>query len=539
VRDTRTFDYDYDSVGNRKWIKRDGGNGDVFAYDLADQVNGVKLDVPNPSATPTPTPNITYDANGNRTDFHPYGTTETYGINNLSQYTSRTIANVTSNATYDTKGNLILSPDPVGSQLACTYDAQNRLISASKGGVTMNFKYDGLNRQVWRRVAGQPNTFSVWDGWDLIEEYQAGGATTAAYVYGASGLIAGVTSGYFNYYYQDGSGSTSHIADENGNLREWYRYDLQGTPFVNGDSNNHASAFGVRHLFTGQQWYSQLGLYDLRNRFYSPDIGRFLQADPSGFDGDPTNLYRYCGNNPITFSDPTGTYPAPDPRGWYTYIVNPGYESNIGRFVPGSRGWCAWGAQILSGAPNTGDWFQGASLTSATASGTVVASGWVGGGYPQMSPAEYSRRYPGQPMYHTGIFLGFDDDGNALILDQYKLDEKHAKTLGKSTIKRKDLWRWNEVYVDDDDSGTSGGGNGQGGGGYLPPSFYSMSGLPLTGTPLTDIGNYFENFGTIYAQVLPGGAVVTFQWRNEPGGNVGAGEMINAFTEGGKKPKDL
>jgi len=148
----------------------------------------------------------------------------------------------------------------------------------------------------------------VWDGWNLIEEYQAAnnGAMTAGYVYGAGGLIAGVTNGQFNYYYQDASGSTSHVANTSGVLQEWYRYDLQGKPIVNDDPNNHVSAFGVRHLFTGQQWYSQVGLYDLRSRFYSPDIGRFLQPDPSGFNGDPTNLYRYCGNNPVTRRDPSG-----------------------------------------------------------------------------------------------------------------------------------------------------------------------------------------------------------------------------------------
>jgi hypothetical protein len=32
-----------------------------------------------------------------------------------------------------------------------------------------------------------------------------------------------------------------------------------------------------------------------------------LQGDPIGFGGDATNLYRYCGNNPLTRSDPTGT----------------------------------------------------------------------------------------------------------------------------------------------------------------------------------------------------------------------------------------
>ena len=61
----------------------------------------------------------------------------------------------------------------------------------------------------------------------------------------------------------------------------------------------------MRHLFTGQQWYQDIGLYDLRNRFYSPDLGRFLQPDPIGFRGG-NNLYRYCGNNPVTGWDPFG-----------------------------------------------------------------------------------------------------------------------------------------------------------------------------------------------------------------------------------------
>ena len=38
----------------------------------------------------------------------------------------------------------------------------------------MYFNYDGLNRQVSRTVGGV-TTYNVWDGWDLIEEYQSGG----------------------------------------------------------------------------------------------------------------------------------------------------------------------------------------------------------------------------------------------------------------------------------------------------------------------------------------------------------------------------
>src|SRR5439155_5212134 len=220
-------------------------------YDLNDQANGVWLNVSSPSSTPTPAPNITYDANGNRTNF----VGDSYTSNYLNQYTYRNSIS----ASYDSKGNLLVSPDQSANQLSCTYDAQNRLITATKSGTTDTFTYDGLNRQVSRTVSNDfspayGTTFNVWDGWNLIEEYQSanGGAATAAYVYGAGDLIAEKISGH--YYYHDGSGSTSHLADVNGNVLEWYRYDLQGTPFVNGDVNTHASAYGVRHLFTGQQW---------------------------------------------------------------------------------------------------------------------------------------------------------------------------------------------------------------------------------------------------------------------------------------------
>jgi RHS repeat-associated protein len=152
-------------------------------------------------------------------------------------------------------------------------------------------------------------TYCVYDGWNLLGEYAPGAASpSSAYLAGAGGLVKNLVSAV--YYYQDASGSTSHLADSAENLLESYRYDLQGTPFFYNASNTLilASAYGVRHLFTGQQWYSDLGLYDLRNRFYSPDIGRFLQADPASFNGDVSNLYRYCENNPLNLADPTGLY---------------------------------------------------------------------------------------------------------------------------------------------------------------------------------------------------------------------------------------
>jgi RHS repeat-associated protein len=112
------------------------------------------------------------------------------------------------------------------------------------------------------------------------------------------------------YYYQDELGSTSHIADASGALLEYYKYDLYGRPqyFDSTSQPLNASTYGVKDLFTGQRWVTEIGLYDDRNRFMSPDLGRFLQPDPIGFKGDASNLYRYCRNDWANKTDPLGLY---------------------------------------------------------------------------------------------------------------------------------------------------------------------------------------------------------------------------------------
>ena len=59
-------------------------------------------------------------------------------------------------------------------------------------------------------------------------------------------------------------------------------------------------------MFTGREYFPELGLYDYRNRFYYPALGRFLQSDPIGFDADGVNIFRYCSGDPVNGSDPLG-----------------------------------------------------------------------------------------------------------------------------------------------------------------------------------------------------------------------------------------
>jgi RHS repeat-associated protein len=63
------------------------------------------------------------------------------------------------------------------------------------------------------------------------------------------------------------------------------------------------------YLYTGQQFDKSTGLYDLRARFYSPNVGRFLSQDTYAVNfNNPIELnrYGYAANNPVNASDPSG-----------------------------------------------------------------------------------------------------------------------------------------------------------------------------------------------------------------------------------------
>jgi RHS repeat-associated protein len=151
-------------------------------------------------------------------------------------------------------------------------------------------------------------TFSVWDGdWAVLEEYTTGNVLVESYVQGYHGLVKTLVSNI--YYYQDELGSTSHVAGGTGALIESYQYDLYGKPRVyNSGGTYQPNAIPLAKDLGngGGRWIPEIGLYDDRNRFMSPDLGRFLQPDPIGFKGDASNLYRYVGNDWANRTDPTG-----------------------------------------------------------------------------------------------------------------------------------------------------------------------------------------------------------------------------------------
>jgi RHS repeat-associated protein len=71
------------------------------------------------------------------------------------------------------------------------------------------------------------------------------------------------------------------------------------------DKDLVADLTGLNLGFQGQPYDPETGLYYFRNRYYDPELGRFITADPLGYVDGPS-LYAFAGNDPVNGRDPLG-----------------------------------------------------------------------------------------------------------------------------------------------------------------------------------------------------------------------------------------
>lgn len=98
----------------------------------------------------------------------------------------------------------------------------------------------------------------------------------------------------------DTLGSIVALSDNTGAVTDQFAYSSFG---------ESDSMTGTTFGFTGQRFDDETGLYYFKNRYYSARLGRFLQPDPIGYDGEDLNLYTYVNNDPLNFTDPMGLQP--------------------------------------------------------------------------------------------------------------------------------------------------------------------------------------------------------------------------------------
>ncbi|HJT82314.1 MAG TPA: RHS repeat-associated core domain-containing protein [Chthoniobacterales bacterium] len=326
---TASFSYGFDTVSRLTYEQRNAGTADGYSYDLADQITRFNRDgsLSGGSVTGGALMTLNFDTNGNRTQTSDNGIVSNYVTNALNQYTTDYVSGTVN---YDVNGN---QNQATGSGWTYTYDAQNRLTNADNNTLNrhVSYLYDGLNRQFSRNENGTV-TYSVWDGWSLIQEYAGGNVTHYLNGAGTDELVARFNAGAANriWYHQDGRGNISHVSNDSGALIERYTYNLGGKPSFwspTGQAQS-SSTVGNRFLYNGRDYSSVTDLYDFRFRFYRHDTSRFLQPDPIGHGGG-SNLYRFCGNNPPNSFDPLGMEEAAPPNKLGNGITSPSAEGVV------------------------------------------------------------------------------------------------------------------------------------------------------------------------------------------------------------------
>jgi RHS repeat-associated protein len=297
------FDYAYDSLGRRTTMTTLEGTWQ-YGYDANSQLTSVQLPVGR-------TINYQYDAAGNRIAVTDNGAAISYTTNNLNQYTA--VGGAT--YTYDTDGNLIAKTED-GQTSTYSYNAENHLVGAITPEGNWTYEYDALGNRTAVIQDGERIEYLVdpFGFGDVVGEYDANGNPVARYIHGI-GLESRVdTNNTKSFYDFDALGSTAGLSGANGDYLNRYSYLPFGEDFTKVEtvpnSFEYVGEWGVMDEGNGLDF--------MRNRYYSPELGRFTAVDAIGLSGGDTNLYRYVGNSPLTLVDPIGL----DPKSlWFEHIV--------------------------------------------------------------------------------------------------------------------------------------------------------------------------------------------------------------------------
>ena len=299
-----TYTYTYDAVGNILSIN-DGTYTVSYVYDGLNQLvreNDQRADT---------TTVYTY-TNGNITGKKVYKYTlgnvgeeiksSSYGYSNSEWRDLLTSFNGQA-VTYDEIGN----PITFGSK---TFEWCGRQLERiTDGDNTYVYAYNTDGDRVSKTVNGVKTEY-FYNG--SILAGQKTGDETLIFMYDNNGDAFGFNYNGEEYYYiKNVQNDIVAIADKNGTVVANYYYDAWGN--VTRITGNTALAQTNPLRYRSYYYDSETGYYHLKSRYYSPEVGRFLNADgylaELGGNINGYNLFAYCFNNSVNLSDTTGHWP--------------------------------------------------------------------------------------------------------------------------------------------------------------------------------------------------------------------------------------
>ena len=332
--DTRTTSYTYDLNGNLISEQTDGAVKN-YTYDVRNRL--VQMDAEGVAAS------YTYNADGLRASKTVNGVRNGYVWNGMNMICETSGSDITDSHTYDNMGIAMTKRGDAGS--IYLKNAHNDIMQVTDfaGEIQQRYRYDAFGRamaaetepdettaaQSIMNVTPEPISTPAPE-YDELQAYTADSDTTyvamqegkvylsdmpwksATNVYGDGELLAQTD-------YMTGSDDGQALSVDVGNVQV---LKLSAT---NNGSNNHNHADWADAKLTpktqtvdmgyfgycGEYYDPELDMIYLRNRYYSPGIGRFITEDPAR---DGANWYAYCNNNPVMFVDPSGLSEQSDDR---------------------------------------------------------------------------------------------------------------------------------------------------------------------------------------------------------------------------------
>ncbi|WCM90478.1 DUF6531 domain-containing protein [Acidovorax sp. NCPPB 3576] len=259
---------------------------------------------------------------------------------------------------YDGLGRLVQKKSGRHTLQHFEWDAEDQLVAVTtvrRPGTPQEtrqatrYRYDALGRRVASEDAFGVTEF-VWEGMRLIEERR--GARVTSYVYEPGGYVPlaridaqgggaaeavqtavpatgrareqAVSRGeepggaQIYYFHADPSGVPEELTDPEGQVRwrasyrtwggalqeQWEAVRIDGSAIPQAQAHGRGEAMEQNLRLQGQYLDRDTGLHYNTFRFYDPDIGRFISADPIGLAGG-SHLHLYAAN-PLRWIDPWG-----------------------------------------------------------------------------------------------------------------------------------------------------------------------------------------------------------------------------------------
>ena len=199
----------------------------------------------------------------------------------------------------------------------------NRLMHATVSGLSvLDYEYDDNGIMVYKYKPGERSYFTL-EGTNVIsikKILSTSGTDQIVfdYNYDSNDMLVGLTYNNKEYFFvRDILGVIRGIINSNASYIIKYDYTAYGEVTKNIIASSGDDLVVANHnpfMYKGYYYDDALECYYLKTRFYMPSICRFISPDDHSYldyeDLRGINLYCYCYDNPVMYSDPEGNFVA-------------------------------------------------------------------------------------------------------------------------------------------------------------------------------------------------------------------------------------